>query len=114
MSEGVLIIEPGAEIDHHQAEIIIRYVESLIGQRRINLLIFDLADTVFMDSAGVGMMIGLYREMKVRGGAVGIIHMQAGIRRIYQMAGLQKIIHCYEDEKQMLAVMEGGNDGNER
>lgn len=114
ISEGVLMIEPGEEIDHHQAEIIIRYTENLIRQRRVRLLIFDLTDTVFMDSAGVGMMIGLYREMKVCGGTVGIIHMQEGIRRIYQMAGLQKIIRCYEDEQQMLSVMGGGDGKDER
>lgn len=110
MSEGILTIEPGVEIDHHQAEAIIRYTESLIRQRPVRLLIFDMEETVFMDSAGVGMMIGLYREMKMRGGAVGIIHMKKSIRRIYQMAGLQKIIYCCEDEQQMVTALkeEGG------
>lgn len=109
MSEGILIIEPGEEIDHHQAEMIIRYTETLIRQRRVLQLIFDLADTAFMDSAGVGMMIGLYREMKVCGGAVGVIHMQESIRRIYEMAGLRKIIPCYEDEKQVMEKLKGGS-----
>lgn len=110
MSEGILTIEPGEEIDHHQAEVIIRYTESLIRQRQVRLLVFDLENAVFMDSAGVGMMIGLFREMKMRGGAVGIIHMKKSIRRIYQMAGLQKIICCYEDEQQMMRALkeEGG------
>ncbi len=112
MSEGILIIVPGEEIDHHQAETMIRYVENLIRQRPVRLLIFDMEETVFMDSAGVGMMIGLYREMHARGGAVGMIHMKKSIRRIYQMAGLQKIIHCYEDEQQMMMALkaEGGID----
>ena len=115
MSEGVLIIEPGAEIDHHQAEAIIRYTESLMRQRPVRVLIFDMEETVFMDSAGVGMMIGLYREMKMRGGAVGIIHMKKSVNRIYQMAGLPKIIHCYEDEYQMaMALKEKGGISHER
>lgn len=109
MSEGILTIEPGAEIDHHQAEMIIRYAESLIRQRRVTFVMFDLADTVFMDSAGVGMMIGLYRELKVCGGAVGVIHMQESIRRIYEMAGLRKIIPCYEDEQQVMEEVKGGS-----
>lgn len=107
VSGNILTIEPGEEIDHHQAALMIRYAESLIRQRQIRLLIFDMSETVFMDSAGVGMMIGLYREMKVRGGAVGIIHMQKSIRRIYEMAGLQRIILCCEDEQQLLAAMKG-------
>ncbi|MGN0205443.1 MAG: anti-sigma factor antagonist [Coprococcus sp.] len=113
ISEGILTIEPGEEIDHHRAEMIIRYAENLIRQRRVSILIFDLEETVFMDSAGVGMMIGLYREMKMCGGAVGIIHMHKSIRRIYQMAGLQRIICCYEDEQQMMAAVREGGGNNE-
>ena len=59
---SILFVVPGREIDHFQAETIIRYTEGLLRQQCFRLLVFDLADTVFMDSAGVGMMIGLYRK----------------------------------------------------
>ena len=70
---GILFVSPGKEIDHFRAERIIRYTESLLRQQRFRTMVFDLADTVFMDSAGVGMMIGLYREIRAWGGAVFII-----------------------------------------
>ena len=111
---SILFVVPGREIDHFQAETIIRYTEGLLRQQCFQLLVFDLADTVFMDSAGVGMMIGLYREIRAWGGAVYIIRMQSGVRRIYRMAGLHKIIPCYEDEAQFLAAVEGGGAGDER
>ena len=110
---GMLFVSPGKEIDHFRAERIIRYTESLLRQQRFRTMVFDLADTVFMDSAGVGMMIGLYREIRAWGGAVFIIRMQKGIRRIYQMAGLQRIIPSYDDESQFMAAMEGGGKDNE-
>ncbi len=75
---SILFVVPGREIDHFQAETIIRYTEGLLRQQCFRLLVFDLADTVFMDSAGVGMMIGLYREIRAWGGAVYIIRMQSG------------------------------------
>ena len=111
---SILFVVPGREIDHFQAETIIRYTEGLLRQQCFRLLVFDLADTVFMDSAGVGMMIGLYQEIRAWGGAVYIIRMQSGVRRIYRMAGLHKIIPCYEDEAQFLAAVEGGGAGDER
>ena len=111
---SILFVVPGREIDHFQAETIIRYTEGLLRQQRFRTMVFDLADTVFMDSAGVGMMIGLYREIRAWGGAVYIIRMQSGVRRIYRMAGLHKIIPCYEDEAQFLAAVEGGGAGDER
>ena len=111
---SILFVVPGREIDHFQAETIIRYTEGLLRQQCFRLLVFDLADTVVMDSAGVGMMIGLYREIRAWGGAVYIIRMQSGVRRIYRMAGLHKIIPCYEDEAQFLAAVEGGGAGDER
>ena len=108
---SILFVVPGREIDHFQAETIIRYTEGLLRQQCFRLLVFDLADTVFMDSAGVGMMIGLYREIRAWGGAVYIIRMQSGVRRIYRMAGLHKIIPCYEDVSAVLAAVEGGGAG---
>ena len=110
---SILFVVPGREIDHFQAETIIRYTEGLLRQQCFRLLVFDLADTVFMDSAGVGMLIGLYREMKMCGGVTGIIHMHKSISRIYQMAGLQKIICCYEDERQMMSAVREDGDSNE-
>ena len=111
---SILFVVPGREIDHFQAETIIRYTEGLLRQQCFRLLVFDLADTVFMDSAGVGMMIGLYREIRAWGGAVYIIRMQSGVRRIYRMSGLHKIIPGYEDEAQFLAAVEGGGAEDER
>ena len=105
---SILFVVPGREIDHFQAETIIRYTEGLLRQQCFRLLVFDLA------SAGVGMMIGLYREIRAWGGAVYIIRMQSGVRRIYRMAGPHKIIPCYEDEAQFLAAVEGGGAGDER
>jgi stage II sporulation protein AA (anti-sigma F factor antagonist) len=106
-SEGVLVIEPGSELDHCQAVEIIRCAEGILRQRQVKFLVFDMKNTVFMDSAGVGMMIGLYREMQVRGGQTFMMHMQKRIRRIYQMAGLEKIITCYEDEAQVQTIERG-------
>lgn len=111
---GILLVEPGEEIDHHQAENIIRYTECLIRQCQVRMLIFDLGKTIFMDSAGVGMLIGLYREIKSRGGSVGIIRMGKSIERIYRMAGLSKIIPHYEDEALIMELCADGRDDNER
>jgi len=110
----ILFVMPGREIDHFQAERMIRYTEGLLRQQCFRLLVFDLAETAFMDSAGVGMMIGLYREIRAWGGAVYIIRMQSGVQRIYQMAGLHKIIPCYEDKAQFLAAVGGGERDSER
>lgn len=111
ITNGILFVEPGSEIDHFQAEKMIRYTEKLLMQQRFRWLVFDLNETVFMDSAGVGMMIGLYREIKAWGGAVFIIHMQPCVRRIYQMAGLHQIIPSYEDEDRLMQTLEGRNRG---
>lgn len=107
ITNGILFVEPGKEVDHFQAAKIIQYTERLLLQQRFRWLVFDLSETFFMDSAGVGMMIGLYREIRAWGGAVFIIHMHPGVRRIYQMAGLHQIIPSYEDESQLMQTMEG-------
>lgn len=111
ITNGILFVEPGEEVDHFQAEKMIQYTERLLMQQRFRWLVFDLNETIFMDSAGVGMMIGLYREIRAWGGGVFIIHMRPSVRRIYHMAGLHQIIPSYEDEAQFMQTLEGRNRG---
>ena len=59
-------------------------------------MVFDFEDTKFMDSSGVGIIIGRYKKISCFGGKVFAIHADRQIRRILQMSGLNKIIELME------------------
>ena len=80
------------ELDHHQAEILKEEADGLIMKYPVRSLIFDFSDTWFMDSSGIGVIIGRCKNVRFSGGYVRAIHLNEQIQRIFKLSGLMKII----------------------
>ena len=87
-----LFVEITEEIDHHVAEKIRRKVDDEITRYMPRKTIFDFSRVTFMDSAGIGMLIGRYKMMKLIGGSLEIVNISSTVRRILEMSGINKII----------------------
>ena len=87
-----LVVEITEEIDHHVAEKIRRKVDNEITRYMPRKTIFDLSRVSFMDSAGIGMLIGRYKMMKLIGGSLEIVNISETVKRILEMSGINKII----------------------
>ena len=92
---GNLIVKIKGEIDHHSADEIRYNVEKGLYLTKAKNLVFDFSSVGFMDSSGIGMIIGRYKEMKKTGGKVFAINIGSEINRIFDISGLKKIIHCF-------------------
>ena len=95
--DKLLIMELPEEIDHHVSEKIRRRADYEIQRYMPKKAIFDFGSVTFMDSAGIGMLIGRYKMLMLAGGRIGIINVTPSIRRIFEMSGLLKIIPIYEN-----------------
>lgn len=84
------------ELDHHQAEIIRKSSDHMIQNRNIRRIVFDFRRTSFMDSSGIGMIMGRYKNMRFMGGTVIAIHVNERVRRILTLSGVYKVIEIYE------------------
>ena len=80
------------EIDHHWSEKIRRQIDDEIERRIPKKVIFDFDKVSFMDSAGIGMLIGRYKVTKMLGGNIEMINVKTNIKKILEMSGIQKII----------------------
>lgn len=89
---GCLILKMPVELDHHEAEFLKEEADSLILKYPVRSLIFDFADTRFMDSSGIGVIIGRCKNVRFSGGYVKAVHLNEQIQRIFQLSGLKKII----------------------
>ena len=87
-----IIVRLAGELDHYCALSVRRELDALISDPRIRMLILDFTTLQFMDSSGIGVILGRYRQMRDRGGYVGVIHMNHHIRRIFHMSGMDRII----------------------
>ena len=91
-----LIVEITEDIDHHIAEKIRRKVDDEITRYMPRKTIFDFGRVSFMDSAGIGMIIGRYKMMKLIGGEMEIVNISPNVKRILEMSGISKIISMKE------------------
>ena len=93
--DKILYIQMEGEIDHHSVLGYRKSIEMAFEPTDCRQIIFDFCDVTFMDSSGIGMIIGRYKDAKKRGGTVAISGMSPEIMRIFQISGLAKIIDCY-------------------
>ncbi len=86
------------ELDHHCAEQAREELELMIATYPIRQIIFDFKNTDFMDSSGIGMIMGRYQNLKYRGGSVCAEHLNQRMKRIFLLSGLHKIVKLVEEE----------------
>ena len=96
--DDYLCIKMPKEVDHHNAGKITAQADEMICKSEVKNLIYDFADTEFMDSSGVGIILGRYKKITCFHGKVYAIHANLQIRKILHMSGLQKIIEILEEK----------------
>ncbi|MBQ3155453.1 MAG: anti-sigma F factor antagonist [Clostridia bacterium] len=94
-----LVVRLAGELDHYCAQSVRRELDRLISDQSIRWLILDFSVLQFMDSSGIGVILGRYRQMRDRGGQVGVIHMSPHIARIFHMSGMDRVIHQLDHQE---------------
>ena len=80
------------DIDHRTTEKIRRKMDYEITRFMPRKVMFDFSKVSFMDSAGIGLLIGRYKLIKLLGGNVEIINTNKSIEKVLEMSGIVKII----------------------
>lgn len=93
-----LCIRMPKELDHHKATRIREMADRYIEGQHIEFVVFDFEDTSFMDSSGIGVIMGRYKKIRILGGRVLAVHVSERLRRIFRLSGLHKIVEIIEDE----------------
>ena len=99
VQENCLTIFLPHELDHHNAEEIRRESDHLIIRNHIRYIIFDFAETDFMDSSGMGMIMGRYRQIYMLGGEICAAHANERVKKILTMSGVTKIMEIIEEDQ---------------
>lgn len=89
--DKLLLLEITEEIDHHTSEKIRRKADYEITRYMPRKVIFDFHHVTFMDSAGIGMVLGRYKMMKMLGGSVEMINVSPMLKKVFEMSGITKI-----------------------
>ena len=100
--QSTLVLHLPTEIDHHSSREIRETTEGYLKEGEIRHLVFDFTYTTFMDSSGIGALLGRYKRMRERGGTVMICGADPRIRRILRIAGVDKLIPQISAEEESL------------
>ena len=80
------------ELDHNSAVHLRSELDELLQDASIRRLVLDLKKLSFMDSSGVGFIIGRYKVMARRGGSVAVMNADKQMDRIFKMSGLYELV----------------------
>ncbi len=95
-----LLVRLPEEVDHHKAGRISEKADWYIMKQDVEHVVFDFEDTRFMDSSGVGILMGRYKKISCFGGKVYILHADRQVKRILKLSGMDKIVEVVEEEKE--------------
>ncbi len=87
-----LMVKLPREIDHYQAGSICQEADGFLLQPDVCHVVFDFEDTEFMDSSGIGIIMGRYKKITPLGGKIYAIHVGRQIRRILDISGMSRLV----------------------
>lgn len=89
---GTMYILMSGELDEYSANYTRDTMDMLINNNSFNKLIVDMHDLEFMDSTGIGVLIGRYKKLKNKNILMYVINPSTHIEKIFKMSGLYEII----------------------
>ena len=89
---GFASVKLKGEIDHHNAKEIRNQLDKYIITVQPAVLSVDFENITFMDSSGIGLIMGRSRLMKECGGSLEVVNPQPYIRRVLKLSGIERIV----------------------
>lgn len=90
-NEEMLTASVRGDIDHHNAKDIREQIDRSVESTKPNQLVLDFKEVSFMDSSGIGLVMGRYKLMQEIGGTVRISNTSAHIKKVMKLAGLDRL-----------------------
>lgn len=90
--DKLLVFRIIEEIDDYSVQKIRRKADYEIERYMPKRVVFDFDRVTFMDSAGIGLIIGRYKFIKMIGGKIELTNLTSSIKRIFEMSGILKLI----------------------
>ncbi len=96
------------ELDHHIANEVREEIDYVIQEKQVKNIIFDFKNMNFMDSSGIGVVIGRYKKISSEGGKVAVININPRVKKIFELSGMNKIIGIHKTYEDAISSFLGG------
>ena len=92
-------------LDHHTAEGVRQRIDQEWQQEHYPHVVLNLAELSFMDSSGLGVILGRYKRINERGGTLAVCAVNDSVRKLFELSGMFKIVSTYEREEEALGKL---------
>jgi stage II sporulation protein AA (anti-sigma F factor antagonist) len=99
VEDGIAIIRLKGELDHHATQIIRDEISQSLYRGTLRAIIWNLQDLQFMDSAGIGLILGRMRDFVPTNGQTVILHPSETMKKIFQYSGLGSYVWLTTEEE---------------
>ncbi len=100
-----LIVALMGELDHHSAEEVRNRIDDRLDRDNINKLIMNFSGVTFMDSSGIGVVIGRYKKLNSRHGDICVVEINDRVKKVFELSGMFKIIKCFDTLEEALSII---------
>ena len=107
--DRVLIVRLEGELDQHTTADVRAKLEAAL-YRGAHYLLFDFTKLKFMDSSGIGLILGRYKELNLIGGKIAFFGADKAVERLLKISGLLRIGALYPTERKALSALCKGGD----
>ncbi len=90
-SDGILTAFVQGEIDHHSAVGIRTEIDRRIQKDKPDILRLDYSNVTFMDSSGIGLIMGRYKLMSAYSGQIEVVNVPVNMARVVRLSGIEKL-----------------------
>ena len=94
--DKLIVFKITDEIDDHSVQMIRRRVDYEIERYMPKKIVFDFDSVTFMDSAGIGLIIGRYKFARMLGASLELSNLTGSVKKIFEMSGILKLIPVTE------------------
>ncbi len=98
LGEALTVVIAG-ELDHYAAPQIRHMLDDLLRDPGVTDLVLDLENLTFMDSSGIGVLLGRLRILQSRGGTLSVQNMQPPVEKLFRLSGLQRVIGIVDQKR---------------
>ncbi len=89
--EGRLTAHIQCDIDHHTAKRMREKIDSELFEKRPEVLILDFSSVEFMDSSGLGLMLGRVEKANAIGATVALAGLSPALMKLVRLSGIEKV-----------------------
>ncbi|HEB12389.1 MAG TPA: anti-sigma factor antagonist [Actinobacteria bacterium] len=99
--DGVMVLKLDGEVDVYTAPKLKSRLVDLVDQGKFKIVV-DLEKVDFMDSSGLGVLVGGLKRVRSHEGAIALICTQENILKIFRITGLVKVFPIFDDQDQAI------------